>query len=273
MKSVIVSSALSSAALFLSLASSAQATQTFFASGASPADIQTTVDAFRAGLGGANNGVGNPTSGGRREINWDGVPDSFSSPNNLPGNFFNSNSPRGLTMTTPGTGFRVSADSDNPTATPTLFADLDPVIAGNFSTFSAQRIFTAMGSNITDVFFFVPGTNTPATVLGFGVVFTDVEIAQTSSIQFYDVNDQPVGGVVAPVSGNAGLSFIAMIRDSAEIFRVRITSGQTQINGGDPSLDYVAMDDFIYGEPVAIPAPSALALLALGGAAAIRRRR
>jgi hypothetical protein len=33
------------------------------------------------------------------------------------------------------------------------------------------------------------------------------------------------------------------------------------------------MDDFIYGEPVAIPAPSALALLALGGAAAIRRRR
>lgn len=64
-------------------------------SGANAAAIQATVDQFRADLGGAlnpNNGQSFPT--GRREINWDGVPDQFSSPNFLPPNFFNVNSPR-----------------------------------------------------------------------------------------------------------------------------------------------------------------------------------
>src|SRR5579884_801410 len=51
-------------------------------SGANPAAIQGAVDAFRADLGGANNGVGGSFSSGRREINWDGTPDNFSSPNN-----------------------------------------------------------------------------------------------------------------------------------------------------------------------------------------------
>ena len=37
-----------------------------------------------------------PSAGGRREINWDGVADGFAAPNNLPANFFNKNSPRGV---------------------------------------------------------------------------------------------------------------------------------------------------------------------------------
>jgi hypothetical protein len=68
--------------------------EVFEASGATPADIQTAVDAFRNFLG-PNNGVGGTFPTGRREINWDGVPDAFSAPNLLPANFFNSNSPRG----------------------------------------------------------------------------------------------------------------------------------------------------------------------------------
>ena len=38
----------------------------------SPASISTTVDAFRAALGDPNNGNAPGTTGGRREINWDG---------------------------------------------------------------------------------------------------------------------------------------------------------------------------------------------------------
>jgi hypothetical protein len=84
----------------------------FETSGATPADIQPTVNAFRAHLG-HNNGIGGTFIGGRREINWDGVPDQFAAPNLMPANFFNSNSPRGVEFSTPGTGFRVSgATSD-----------------------------------------------------------------------------------------------------------------------------------------------------------------
>ena len=54
---------------------------TFSASGANPASILGTVDAFRATLGSLNPNVAGSFGTGRREINWDGVPDVFSSPN------------------------------------------------------------------------------------------------------------------------------------------------------------------------------------------------
>lgn len=52
------------------------------ASGSEAASIQSAVDAFRTSLGTLNPNVADTfVNGGRREINWDGVPDSFSSPN------------------------------------------------------------------------------------------------------------------------------------------------------------------------------------------------
>src|SRR2546430_14617119 len=66
--------------------------------GANPADIQAIVDQFRADLGGSNNGVGGSFATGRREINWDGVPDANATPNFLAPDFFNTTSPRGLVM-------------------------------------------------------------------------------------------------------------------------------------------------------------------------------
>src|SRR5450755_4574635 len=68
--------------------------------GSDAASIQTSVDAFRASLGTLNGNVIGSFSGGRREINWDGVPDALSAPSNLPANFFNVNSPRGVVFTT-----------------------------------------------------------------------------------------------------------------------------------------------------------------------------
>src|SRR6478672_11455328 len=141
------------------------------ASGSSPASIAPAVDQFRADIGSANNGVGGTFTSGHREINWDGVPDAFSAPNNLPANFFNANSPRGAVFSTPGTGFQVSAKTGNPTVTALRFGNINPNYPFDFQTFSPERLFTALDSNVTDVLFFVPGTAaTQAFTGGFGVV-------------------------------------------------------------------------------------------------------
>ena len=54
------------------------------------ATVTAARDAFRADLGGGTVAGANGSFGGlRREINWDGVPDSASRPNLLPSDFFN----------------------------------------------------------------------------------------------------------------------------------------------------------------------------------------
>jgi hypothetical protein len=260
----------------MTTASSEAGFVTFEAEGANPAAITPTRDAFRVAVGGGSVAGANGSFGGlRREINWDGVPDALADPNLLPANFFNVNSPRGVVLSTPGTGFLVSANSGS--GTPPVFG-----FSNDFQAFSPQRLFTAVNSNTTDVSFFVPGTSTPATTSAFGVIFTDVEVAGLTKIEFFDQNNSPIYTQDALVSGNLGLSFVGAVADAGErISRVRLISGQNTIvsNGilGNPNDDVVVMDDFLYAEPVsAVPEPSSLVLASLGlvGVLAwVRRRR
>ena len=247
------------------------------ASGATPAGIQGTVDAFRASLGGLNPNVVGSFASGRREINWDGVPDAFSAPNNLPANFFNSNSPRGVVFSTPGTGFQVSANAAS--GVPVEFGNIDAGYPNLFATFSPQKLFTALGSNMVDINFFVPGSATSALTNGFGAVFTDVDLANTTAIQFFDASLQSLGTFFAPnFAGDATLSFLGVrFAEGRVVSRVRITSGNQTLAAGHTSGDLVVMDDFIYGEPsaFAVPEPTTAPLLALALLAAlgIRSRR
>ena len=229
----------------------------FETSGETPADIQVTVDEFRDHLGPLNPNVAGSFPSGRREINWDGVPDAFSAPNDLPANFFNVNSPRGAVFFARGTRFQVSADSDNPTKTKTLFGNLHPALPRVFSTFSPQRLFTAVKSNVVETLFFVPGSATGATVSGFGSVFTDVNSGNSTKIEFFDANgallfSRHVLPQPASDSGRRGLSFLGVGFDAGErVFMVRITSGNRV--PATPASDVVVMDDFIYAEPQPLP--------------------
>jgi hypothetical protein len=222
---------------------------TYSAAGANAAAIQSVRDQFRADLGGGTVAGANGSFGGlRREINWDGVPDNRAAPNNLPPDFFNTASPRGVLFSTPGTGLQVSASAAS--GVPTLFGNLNPNYASTFITFSPQRLFAPLGSNIVDVTFFVPGTNTPATVSGFGAIFTDIDSAGATTIEYFDQGDNSLG-VYTPPAANAGLTFFGVLFNAGErVARVRITSGEVALGPDDgPSLDVVAMDDFIYSEP------------------------
>src|SRR4029453_3381162 len=53
----------------------------FTAVGPTPADIAPTVTNFRTALGTLNSNVPGSFGSGRREINWDAVPDALAAPN------------------------------------------------------------------------------------------------------------------------------------------------------------------------------------------------
>lgn len=246
----------------------------FSATGANAAAIQPTVDAYRAALG-ANNGVGGSFPTGRREINWDAIPTNFLDPH--PANFFNSNSPRGIEFSTPGSRFKVSGDSGTASF---LMADVTAQQWGltELDFFSPQRMFAPIDSNITDALFFVPGTSTPATVRGFGAIFVDVDAANATAIELLTGGGQSLFQQFVAPSGaqSKGFSFLGVILPAGQqAARVRITSGNMPINAPfqSPPPDGVAIDDLIYGEPVAVPEPTCLALVGVGAGCLVIRRR
>jgi hypothetical protein len=240
-------------------------------------EIQAVVTGFRnsIGLGGIDHGNGGgPFLDGFRNINWDGA----ALPEILPGNFFNANALRGLLMTNPvpGKSFLVSANPGGNVE----FGNIEATYPSSFQPFSGGRIFAAQDGTITDNFFFVPSSpGTAASVFGFGVVFTDVDIFGSTSLQFFDLNGASLGTFNAPVLDH-GLSFIGVRFNEGELVgSVRITSGNAALGDGvvdvAGTIDVVAMDDFMYSEPQAVvpePGTSALIFLGVGSLAALRRR-
>ena len=231
----------------------------FSASGAQPADIQSSFQAFRSLLGtnhGVLNGPGNVFTDGHREINWDGVPDAIAAPNLMPANQFNG---RGAVFLTPGSGFEISAKAGNPTGTPVEFGDITGGLRNQFQAFSPQRLFTALDSAVTETVFHVPGTTLAATTTAFGSVFTNVTKEGLTTIDYLDANGSRLHRQIVPASKRGGLSFAGTFFNAGEqVALVRITSGNVELNRevglipnprGDDPVDVVVMDDFIYAEP------------------------
>ena len=215
--------------------------------------ITAKVDEFRTLLGDpSNGGAAGEQPAGRREISWDGAAaNPFNNRNDFPAAFFNTLSKSGAIFTTPGTGFRNDS---------TQFTEVNSGYATQFSAFSPTKIFAPVGSNVMDVHFQVAGQPTPALVTGFGAVFSDVDLADKSSLEFFDKDGKSLGVFVAPTrSDAAGLSFVGAKFADPIVSVVRITLGTSALgaNVNDVSsggvADVVVVDNFVYGEPKHVP--------------------
>ena len=231
-------------------------------------DISTFVEIFRnvVGMGGDDNVNAIGSQGdGFREINWDGGAVPF----NMPANFFNNQNPpvnglpRGVEFSTPS-NFSLFGVSNpvlpaDPFSGDNEFDTFNSTYPDQFSTFSSPRLFAPLDSNIMDVHFCEPGVfedgdPVPALVTGFGAVFTDVDLPDSTKLEFFDEDgDLLLSRFVEP--DPQGLSFLGVVFEQPVVSKVRITSGNVPLMRGledDPlgGVDVVAMDNFIYGEPI-----------------------
>jgi hypothetical protein len=221
-----------------------------FSSAGDSAGIVPKLEEFRTFAGATLNSAPGAI-GGRREVNWDGVPVAFTNANNFPFDFFGSADPtlangrkRGLIMTNTGTSFRVDS---------TDFSEIDITYAGQFEAFSKKRLFAYMGNNVTEVTFKVPGTNTDASVKSFAVIFSDVDVANSTTIEYF--NGAKSLGVFSAATAPQGFSLLGVGFPDEKITRVVITSGNGLLATGVKDIstggtkDLVVMDDFLYSEP------------------------
>lgn len=227
---------------------------TVFTASGDEAAIANEIDLFRFTLGDSLNTTPGKTSG-RREVNWDGVPANFTNNGNFPHDFFNNTDPsgpngrkRGLVYLNHGP---LRLDSSN-------FADIDASYADEFIPFSKKKSIISVLSSTSEIVFKVPGTNTDAFVKGFGIVFLDVDDANSTYLEFFDGN-KSIGIFKAPVRNQAGgFSFLGVQFYKEKITRVKIVAGTTALAAGNKDLsdggnnDVVTYDDFFYSEPQSI---------------------
>lgn len=215
-------------------------------------DITSQLAQFRTLLGDQLNTTPNQTIG-RREINWDAVPLANTNVGGFPLDFFNSTDPlvaagrkRGFVLIDGGSSFRVDSSD---------FVDIDASYGPQFDAFSPKKTFAYLGNTVTQCAFKIPGASTDASVKGFGVIFSDVDDANSTNIEFFN-GAKSLGVFKVPVrSGSTSFSFLGVYFPEEKVTKVKITCGDGTLATGvkDKSdggtKDLVVMDDFFYDEP------------------------
>ena len=209
-------------------------------------NVAVLLGEYRAALGGQNNdNAPGPLKYGRREINWDGIPDAKAAPAFLPSDQFKA---RGAILTSPGQGVQASAAPGNAAGVAPRFGNINASYSSTFRPFSAERLFSPVGSNAVDLTFVIPGSDRRAAVRGFGAVYVDVDQEHTA-FEYFDADDKSLGRFAVPLA-NDGFSFLGVVFDRPVVARVRIEYGTVELGPDDgPDNDVAVMDDFIYGEP------------------------
>lgn len=235
-------------------------------SGAGMTDATAALNAFRAAIGGANNGgAPPPQADGRREINWDAV--------KLDGTDFGGDTTVIILNKTVGIPvnrfqargalfeevYAVSGDG---------FESANAGVTGQFPFFSPSNTFAMFNDNFIDMSFVFPSapntTPVPAAVRGFGAIFIDVETTNTSAIEYFNFGTS-IGKFFVPPGASAEPEFLGVLFDKPFVTSLRLTVGTAQIfsfNGTtvtpgpaditiDPvnGADLADTDDFVYSEP------------------------
>src|SRR5213596_3079934 len=108
-----------------------------------------------------------------------------------------------------------------------------------------------------------PKPTTNGVVKGFGVVFSDVDKAAATRVEYFDANGVELASIASPAHlGAQGFTSVGAVFNSAIVARVLITSGEAALSAtitdvsADGTKDLVVMDDFVYGEPQPLPQTS-----------------
>jgi hypothetical protein len=226
----------------------------------------TALNGFEAAIGGTKNIATAPQSGGFRTINWDAVKlDGTDFGGGANSTVINLNQTVAIPLNrfqTLGTFFEevyaVSGDG---------FADVNPNAAGLFPAFSPHNTFAMFDENTIDQSFVLPtpaGT-TPALAgtRGFGAIFINNAIANTSSIEYFH-GGLSLGRFFVPTGAKGQPEFLGVLFNNPIVTRVTLTLGSDTLfnfNGSaasgtstdnPPTHNLVVTDDFVYPEPVSI---------------------
>jgi hypothetical protein len=237
-------------------------------SGAGTANATAQFGAYKAAIGGVDNGGSGPQTSGFRTINWDGVGLGATD-----GVFTNEVITANHTVGIPLNRFqqRGMFFNDIYAVTDTSFTTENPGLQPptQFPPFSGNKIFAMFNDNTIDFRFVQPSgpATTPqaAQTRGFGAIFLDVEKDNTTSIQYFH-NDTLLGTFFVPSTTSTQPSFLGVLFDNPVVTGVTITLGEgtlfsfdgATVTPGQPDLsisgttDQVATDDFVYPEPAPV---------------------
>ncbi len=216
-------------------------------------NITAEMDEFRQTIGGSLNTVPG-ASGGRREIDWDGVPAELIE-KDLPLDFFNPTAPespairqRGLVYPSGSgvAGFQVSNNS---------FAAVNSQASSSFNAFSGANTFANVRAKAWDMKFQVPGKNIDAAVKAFGLVLSGVDQPNSTSLEFFN-GSKSLGKFFAPPhDSSSSFSFLGVYFKNEKVTSITVNhqgiliDGEADISNGG-SKDLIVLDDFLYSEPI-----------------------
>src|SRR5947207_3471973 len=224
--------------------------------------------AFEAAIGGVRNTAASPQTGGFRVINWDGVAVDGTDfggnttvivPNKVVGIPLNRFETQGVffeeVYAVSNEGFK-SVNTTVNAASPSLFPSFSPI-----------RTFAMFNDNGIGLSFILPSSVNfsakPAATRGFGAIFFNVRIANTTSIEYFN-GVRSLGKFFVPVGTQGQAEFLGDLFATPIVTSVQIVcgtdaiftfdgvtaTGSTTDNTGT-GHNLVATDDFVYAEPTA----------------------